>query len=91
MVFAVLLLIDGIAGQIHAQFVQRVAVHTGQNHRGVDIAALQLGQLGQRRGGVGVVGRRAGQRDQQFIGMQPGILAAQVGGFQRLDGGDGPG
>ena len=55
------------------------------------VTALQGGELAQRKGGGGVGRSRAGQRNENLIGVQPGVLATQIVGFQGLDGLDGGG
>ena len=55
------------------------------------IAALELGELLQSDSSRLILGGRAGQRDQDLIGVQAGIPAAKVVGLEGLDGLDGGG
>ena len=45
MVHAVILFVGGVAGQIHAQLFQGIGIDTGEDDGGMDIAALQVGDL----------------------------------------------
>ena len=45
MILAVLFLVDGVTGQVHAQTIQGAGIHAGQQHGGVHVAALEVGQL----------------------------------------------
>ena len=45
MVLAVLFLVNRVAGEVHAQTIQGAGIHAGQQHGGVHIAALEVGQL----------------------------------------------
>ena len=76
MVLAVLLLIGRLAGEVHPQTLEGVGVYAGQDDGGVHIAALELGELPQRDGGSLILGGRAGQRDEDLIGVQAGVAAA---------------
>ena len=78
MVHAVVFFVGRFAGQVHAQLFQGVVVDAGEDDRGVHIAALQVGDLFHSLGGVLILGNRAGQRDQNLVGVQAGVLAAQV-------------
>ena len=91
MVLAVLLLIGGLTGEVHPQTLEGVGVHAGQDDGGVHIAALELGELPQRDGGSLILGGRAGQRDEDLIGVQAGVAAAEVVGLEGLDRLDGAG
>ena len=55
------------------------------------VAALELGELLQSDSSRLILGGRAGQRDQDLIGVQAGIPAAEVVGLEGLDGLDGAG
>ena len=77
MVLAVLFLVDGVAGQVHPQTVQGAAVHAGKQHGGVYITALEVGQLVHGCCGKLAGSSRAGQGDQDLVGVQAGVLAAQ--------------
>ena len=90
-VLAVLFLVDGVAGDIHAQAVEGLAVHAGEDDRRVHVAALEVGQLVQSSLGVFVLQDGAGQGDQNLVGVEAGILAAEIGGLQLLDRLNGPG
>ena len=90
-VLAVFFLVGGLTGQIHSQPIEGIHVHAGQDDGGVDVAALELGELMEgQRGGL-VLSSRAGQRDQNFIGVQAGVPAAQIVRLQGLDGLNGTG
>ena len=91
MILAVFLLIGGLAGEVHPQTLDGVRIHTGQDDRGVHITALELGELLQSDSSRLILGGRAGQRDQDLIGVQAGIPAAEVVGLEGLDGLDGAG
>ena len=86
MVLAVLFLINRLTGQVHAQPFDGIGVHTGQDDGRVHVAAFQHGELTQGLGGSLVLGSRAGKGNQDLVGMQAGVLAAQIIGFQGLDG-----
>lgn len=90
-ILAVFLLIGGLAGEVHPQTLDGVRIHAGQDDRGVHIAALELGELLQSGSSRLILGGRAGQRDQDLIGVQAGIPAAEVVGLEGLDGLDGAG
>ena len=79
-------LVLGLAGEVDTQAAEGVLVHVGEDNRGVGLAAPQLFQLGHGQLGGGVGGRADGQGDEDFIGVQPGVHAAQMGGLQLLDG-----
>ena len=51
----------------------------------MDFAILQLFQLLHRQMGNWIVGRGDRQRNQNFIGMQTGIVVAEVLDFQFLN------
>ena len=57
-------------------------VHTRKQHGGVHIAALEVGQLMHGRCSLLVGSSRAGKRDQDLVGVQAGILAAQIVGLE---------
>ena len=86
MVLAVLFLINRLTGQVHTQPFDGIGVHTGQDDGRVHVAAFQLGELAQGLGGSLVLGSRAGKGNQDLVGVQAGVLAAQIIGFQGLDG-----
>ena len=90
-ILAVFLLIGGLAGEVHPQTFDGVRIHAGQDDRGVHVAALELGELLQSDSSRLILGGRAGQRDQDLIGVQAGIPAAEVVGLEGLDGLDGAG
>ena len=90
-ILAVFLLIGGLAGEVHSQTLDGVRIHAGQDDRGVHVAALELGELLQSDSSRLILGGRAGQRDQDLIGVQAGIPAAEVVGLEGLDGLDGAG
>ena len=60
----------------------------GQNDRGMCLTAAQLGELFQCGGGKGVADGGGGQCDQDFVGMQTGVDAAQMVYLDGLDGGE---
>ena len=91
MVLAVLLLIGRLTGEVHPQTLDGVGVHAGQDDGGVHIAALELGELLQCDGGSLILGGGAGQRDEDLIGVQAGVVAAEVVGLEGLDRLDGTG
>ena len=55
------------------------------------IAALQVGELLEGGCSSGILRSRAGQGDQDLVGVQTGVLAAQIVGLEGLDGLDGGG
>ena len=57
----------------------------------MDVAALQVGDLLHGLGGVFIFGDRAGQGDQNLIGVQARVPAAEVVRLERLDRFDGAG
>ena len=91
MIHPVCFLIGGLAGQIHAQLLHGVHIHAGQDDRGVHIAALQVGELLEGGCSSGILRGRAGQGNQDLVGVQAGVLAAQIVGLEGLDGLDGGG
>ena len=63
------MLIYRLGSELHAQFVEYLDVHIGQHHRGVDLAAAELGKLGQSFF-CGLVGGRAhAQGDEYLVGV----------------------
>lgn len=88
-VHPVCFLIGGLAGQIHAQLLHGIHIHAGQDDGGVHIAALQVGELLEGGCSSGILRGRAGQGNQDLVGVQTGVLAAQIVGLERLDGLDG--
>ena len=85
MIHPVCFLIGGLAGQIHAQLLHGVHIHAGQDDGGVHIAALQVGELLEGGCSSGILRGRAGQGDQDLVGVQAGVLAAQIVGLEGLD------
>ena len=61
MILAVLFLVNRVAGEVHAQTIQGAGVHAGQQHGGVHVAALEVGQLVQGSRCQLVGGGAAGQ------------------------------
>ena len=57
----------------------------------MDVAALQVGDLLHGLGGVFIFGDRAGQGDQNLVGVQARVPAAEVVRLERLDRFDGAG
>ena len=55
------------------------------------IAALQVGELLEGCSSSGILRGRAGQGNQDLVGVQAGVLAAQIVGLEGLDGLDGGG
>ena len=55
----------------------------------MDVAALQVGDLLHGLGGVFIFGDRAGQGDQNLVGVQARVPAAEVVRLERLDRFDG--
>ena len=88
-VHPVCFLIGGLAGQIHAQLLHGIHIHAGQDDGGVHIAALQVGELLEGGCSSGILRGRAGQGNQDLVGVQTGVLAAQIVGLEGLDGLDG--
>ena len=68
-ILAVFLLIGGLAGEVHPQTLDGVRIHAGQDDRGVHVAALELGELLQSDSSRLILGGRAGQRDEDLIGV----------------------
>ena len=55
------------------------------------IAALQVGELLEGGCSSGILRGRAGQGNQDLVGVQTGVFAAQIVGLEGLDGLDGGG
>lgn len=91
MIHPVCFLIGGLAGQIHAQLLHGIHIHAGQDDGGVHIAALQVGELLEGGCSSGILRGRAGQGNQDLVGVQTGVFAAQIVGLEGLDGLDGGG
>ena len=81
MVLAVLFLINRVAGEVHAKLLHGSGINRGQDYRGVCITALQLRNLTEGSGSLLAFRSGNRKRNQDFIGMQPGIFAAEIGGF----------
>ena len=81
-------LIDGLTGDIHAQPLEHVVIHGGDDDRRVHVAAVERAEL--LHGAHGVFIRRGadGQRQQHFIGVQAGVEALHIAGFEGLNGPD---
>ena len=69
-----LALVAGLAGKVHPQLAESVAIHPGKNHGGVCLASPEVGKLahGKLRRGVG--GRADGKGDQHLIRVQAGVV-----------------
>ena len=74
-------LILGLAGEVDAQAAEGVLGHVGEDDRGVGLAAPQLFQLGHGQLGGGVGGRTDREGHQDLIGVQAGVVVAQVDGL----------
>ena len=74
-----------LTGQVDPQSAEYVLVNRRQNNRRMYLASAQLGQLLHRTFRVGVGVGADAQRQQHFIGVQTGVMVAQVGDFQLLD------
>ena len=78
-----------LAGQVHSQLLENAFVHGGEHDGGMNLTAAKLPEGAQRKGRPFVRRRADGKGDQDFIRVQPGIDASQIGGFQGLDRFDG--
>ena len=81
-----LVLIHGLGGEIHAELVEDLDIDRGEHHRGVHLAAAELGELCQRQPGGFVRGSTHGECDENLVRVETGIVASQVIGLQGLDG-----
>ena len=86
MILAVLFFKAGLTGKVYAQTLEGLFVHSRKQHGGMCLAPMQLGQLLHGLAGQGIGGCRAGQCDQNFIGVQAGVAAAKVAGLESLNG-----
>ena len=86
LVIQLLGLMNGFAGQVHAQLLEDVVVYLSQNDRGVYLTAAQTGQMIECQLCNRVGGCRDGQRDQHFVGVQARVVVAQPLGLELLDG-----
>ena len=82
------LLLIGIAGEVNTEFAEYLAIHFTHHHRAMCFAAVQLGQAAESTAAVVVVHRQHGQRNEYLVGMQTGVVAAQIGQFGVLYGGN---
>ena len=82
LVIELVTLVLRVAGDVHLQAAENVAVHLGQNDGGVRLAARQQGKLlhGQRGGFVG--GGADGQSHQHLVAVKTGVVIAQIIAFQ---------
>ena len=77
-------LIAGFTGDVHAQLLEQVFIHPGEDDGGVGFAAAQgaellHGPLCQR------IGHGAdGKGFQRFVGMETGVMSAQMAYLQML-------
>ena len=78
-------LVYRLGGEIDAQFLEDAHVNRRENDRGVGLAVPQLIQFFQCQSGnrVGNGAERQGQ--QYLIGVQAGVMAAEVVDLQRLN------
>ena len=81
-----LLLAHRLAGQVHAQLLEDLAVHFREHDRGMHLAAAQVGQLLQCEAAVVVAFGEHSQGHEHLVGVQARVVPAQVVHLQRLDG-----
>lgn len=74
--------------EMHAQLFQRLFVDCGEDDAGMELAAVQFGQLVERAARVFVGDGADGERHQRLIRMQPRIQAPHKVYLQRLHGFD---
>ena len=74
----------GFTGQVHAQMLEEIFVNLRKHYRGVNFTALEFGQLIQSQGGCRIGCGTDGQCQQQFVGVESGVFAAQMIDFQVL-------
>ena len=81
-------LVHGRTGQVHAQLFKHTVIDLGQNDRRMHFGALERAELLDSQVSRRVGGRRDGQGNEHFVGVQAGVMVAQTAGFQPLDGFD---
>lgn len=78
-------LVFRLTGEIDAQLAEYVFIYLGQDDGGVGLTAPELGKLIHSQLGSGIGGCADGKGDEDFIGVQTGIVVAQVADFEVLD------
>lgn len=81
-------LIARLAGHIHAQLTEHIGVHLGEDHSGMGITAREFCQMFHRPFRIGIGHGADGQGNEGLIGMEPGIVVAQMRYLEVLDGFD---
>ena len=71
--FWILCLILGFAGQIHAQTLENLFIHSGEDHRRVNLAATQFTQLLHSLLCHGICHRADRKRNEGLVRMESGI------------------
>ena len=74
-----LVFVDGLAGEVDAEFLEDALVDLGEDDTGVCLQPGQLGDLVQGQLGGGVGDRGDGEGDQQFIQVQERAVVAEEG------------
>ena len=77
-------LISRFTGQVYAQFFKGAVIDLRENHRRMSLASPQQRKLIHRQFRGGVSRCADGKGNEDFIGMQPRVVAAQIFGFQLL-------
>ena len=78
-------LISRFTGQVYAQFFKGAVIDLRENHRRMSLASPQQRKLIHRQFRGGVSRCADGKGNEDFIGMQPRVVAAQIFGFQLLN------
>ena len=80
-----LLFFDRIAGKAAAQFLEDLTVYLREHDGGVNLTIAQLWQLFQSLPTIVVMGREHAEGHQHLVGMQTGVLTAQIFDFRLLN------
>ena len=72
-IYSILTVKPGFAGQIHAQALKGPLIHIGQNHGRMDLTTTELIQLLHSLFRLGIGGCADRKGDQHLIGMQSGL------------------
>lgn len=78
-------LVNGLAGDIHAELFEYAVVDLGENDGRMRVAVLEIGKRVHCAGG-NWIGRGAdGERDEHLVGMQARVVIAHVIDLQMLN------